>query len=119
MEKIKRHTKRIGIGIVGGLLLVVGIIAIPYPGPGWLIVFAALAILATEFTWAQRVLGYARSRYDAWEEWLKRQRPAVKVFFWLLTAAVVVMTLWLLNAYGLIEQFLQLNQPWLHSPLFK
>ncbi len=40
----KRQLRRIAIGIVGGLLLVVGIIAIPYPGPGWLIVFTALAI---------------------------------------------------------------------------
>lgn len=118
MDIIKRRAKRIGVGIVGGLLLVVGIIAIPYPGPGWLIVFTALAILATEFVWAHRLLGYARGKYDAWEAWLKRQRRVVKVFFWLLTAAVVVATLWLLNAYGLIEQFLELNQPWLHSPFF-
>lgn len=114
---MKRRSKRIGIGVAGGLLLVIGIIAIPYPGPGWLIVFAALAILATEFDWAQRLLGYARGKYDTWEAWLKRQHPAVRVFFWLLTAAVVVLTLWLLNAYGIIEQFLRLNQPWLHSPL--
>lgn len=52
------------------LVLVVGVIAIPYPGPGWLIVFAGLAILATEFDWARRVLRYARGKYDAWTAWL-------------------------------------------------
>lgn len=117
MEVVKRRAKRIGTAIVGGALLIVGIIAIPYPGPGWLIVFTALAILATEFTWAQRVLDKARGKYDRWESWLKRQNTIVKVFFWLLTAAVVVLTLWLLNAYGMLEQLFHLNLPWLHSPL--
>ena len=55
---------RIIVGVLGGLVLVAGIIAIPYPGPGWLIVFAGLAILATEFTWARRVLRFARHHYD-------------------------------------------------------
>ena len=34
------------------------------PGPGWAIVFVGLAILATEFDWARRLLAYARERYD-------------------------------------------------------
>ena len=33
-----------------------GSILVPLPGPGWLIVFAGLAILATEYVWAQRLL---------------------------------------------------------------
>jgi uncharacterized protein (TIGR02611 family) len=36
---------------------------IPYPGPGWLVVFAGLALLATEFERAQRVLTFARTHY--------------------------------------------------------
>ena len=39
----------------------VGILAIPYPGPGWAIVFVGLGILATEFEWARQLLAYARS----------------------------------------------------------
>lgn len=46
---------RVGVGIVGGLLLVAGIIMIPGPGQGWATVFLALAILSTEFSWARRV----------------------------------------------------------------
>ncbi len=45
---------RIGVGVVGGLLLVVGVLAIPGPGQGWALVFLALAILSTEFRWAHR-----------------------------------------------------------------
>ncbi len=117
MERVRRHTKRVFIGLVGGCLLLVGIVAIPYPGPGWLIVFAALAILATEFDWAQRILHFARGKYDAWQAWLARQHAGVRVMFWCLTAIVVVATLWLLNGYGLMNQWLGLGQDWVESPL--
>ena len=50
---------RIVVGVVGLAVLGVGIVAIPYPGPGWAIVFVGLAILATEFDWARRLLSYA------------------------------------------------------------
>ncbi len=115
----KRQLRRIAIGIVGGLLLVVGIIAIPYPGPGWLIVFTALAILSTEFAWAKRVLDFAKGKYDAWEEWLKRQAFWVRAVFWIITCVVVVVTIWLLNGYGLLNSWLHLGQDWVQSPFFK
>jgi uncharacterized protein (TIGR02611 family) len=117
MTNAKRHAKRIAIGIIGGLVLIIGIIAIPYPGPGWLIVFAGLAILSTEFDWAQRVLDYARGKYDAWQEWLKRQSLAIRAGFWLLTCAVVITTIYLLNGYGFINDMLNLGWDWLRSPL--
>lgn len=95
----------------------VGIVAIPYPGPGWLIVFAALAILSTEFEWAGRLLRFARGYYDAWQQWLKAQSLIVKAVFWCVTAIVVVLTVWLLNGYGFLNHFLGLGQDWLDSPL--
>jgi uncharacterized protein (TIGR02611 family) len=104
------------VGIAGGLLLIVGIIAIPYPGPGWLIVFTALAILATEFAWAQRVLDFAKGKYDAWQAWLGRQAIWVRAMFWLLTCIVVVVTIWLLNGYGILNSVFGLHQDWLTSP---
>ena len=117
MQKAKRHAKRTGIAIVGGLVLLVGIIAIPYPGPGWLIVFAGLAILATEFAWAQRLLDYARGKYDAWAAWLKRQHMAVRLLVLACTGIVIITTMWLLNAFGILGALLHVNAPWLHSPL--
>ncbi len=54
-------------------MLAVGILAIPYPGPGWAIVFVGLAILATEFDWARRLLAYTRKRYDKVMAWFRRQ----------------------------------------------
>lgn len=119
MHKLRRHTKKVLIGILGGLVVVIGIVAIPYPGPGWLIVFAGLTILATEFTWAQRTLDYLRKRYDDWMVWLKRQHVSVRLLVLTFTGAVVVMTLWLLNGYGLINDWLRLDWGWLRSPLLR
>lgn len=117
MDALKQKTKRVAIAFVGGLVLIVGIIAIPYPGPGWLIVFAGLAILATEFAWAQHVLDHARAKYDAWGEWLKRQHIAVRLAVLAGTGLVVLITMWVLDVFGLADRLLQLQQPWMHSPL--
>lgn len=118
MEKIKQQGKKTIVGIVGGAVLVAGIFMIPYPGPGWLVVFAGLGILSTQFEWAARVLQFAKGKYDMWQEWLKRQPAYIRVFFWLATCAVVVVTLWLLNAYGLMNDWFNLGQDWARSPLF-
>lgn len=116
MQKAKRQVKRVTVGIVGTTVLLVGIIAIPYPGPGWLIVFAGLAILATEFTWAQKVLDFAKSRYDLWTAWLKRQHVAIRILVLTLTGAVVVLTLWFLNVFGLLNDWFNLPFDWMSSP---
>jgi uncharacterized protein (TIGR02611 family) len=42
--------------IVGFTLLAVGIALLVLPGPGWLIIAAALALLAVEFAWARWAL---------------------------------------------------------------
>lgn len=114
---MRRRLKRLWIGVAGGVVVVVGLIAIPYPGPGWLIVFAGLAILATEFAWAQHVLDRVRSEYDRWQAWLGRQRLSVRLLAAGLTALLVVATTYLLNFYGLIDTWLHLGLKWLHSPL--
>ena len=103
--------------MVGTAVLIAGIVAIPYPGPGWLILFAGLAILGTEFVWAQRVLHWTRARYDAWTEWLRGQRPSVRLAIIALTGVVVLATLWLLNAFGLVTGWLGLRWDWVRSPL--
>ena len=66
---------RIVVAVIGLMVLAVGLLAIPYPGPGWAIVFVGLAILATEFSWARRLLAYTRERYDKVMAWFKAGRP--------------------------------------------
>ncbi|MDT5075531.1 MAG: hypothetical protein QOJ80_168, partial [Mycobacterium sp.] len=90
-------TYRVVVGVVGLVVLGVGILAIPYPGPGWAIVFVGLAILATEFEWAHRLLKHTRERYDRVMTWFKAQGLWVQALGFVLTAVVVVGTLWLLG----------------------
>ena len=57
-----RNGKRIGIAVVGGFLVVAGIALLVLPGPGWLVIFLGLGILATEFVWAERLLNKAKEK---------------------------------------------------------
>lgn len=108
---------RLVVGVVGTAVLGVGILAIPYPGPGWAIVFVGLAILATEFTWARHALAYTRRRYDQVMDWFKEQGLWVQALGFLLTAAIVVGTLWLLGAVSWSARLVGIEWPWLKSPI--
>ncbi len=80
---------RIVVGVVGLAVLAVGIVAIPYPGPGWAIVFIGLGILATEFDWARRLLAYAKERYDKAMDWFHARHWSVQVLGGIFTALIV------------------------------
>ncbi|MEE1736808.1 TIGR02611 family protein [Streptomyces sp. BE147] len=53
---------QVGVFIVGLAVVVAGIIMLPLPGPGWLVIFGGMAIWATEFVWAQLVLRWTRRK---------------------------------------------------------
>ncbi len=67
---------RAGVGVVGSLVVVLGVILIPLPGPGWLIVFIGLSILASEFAWAERLLHFARAKVGSWTGWVAARSRA-------------------------------------------
>ncbi|MEE2673892.1 MAG: PGPGW domain-containing protein [Myxococcota bacterium] len=56
IETASRTARRIGVGIVGSGVLLVGIAMIVLPGPAFLVIPAALTILGTEFAFARRWL---------------------------------------------------------------
>jgi uncharacterized protein (TIGR02611 family) len=72
---VGRNGRRIGITIAGFLVVLVGIVLIPLPGPGWLIVFAGLAILAREYVWAERLLNHAKRRVGQAKDAVLRKKP--------------------------------------------
>lgn len=102
---------------VGFPVVAVGIVAIPYPGPGWAIVFVGLAILASEFAWARKFLKYVRTRYDAVMAWFARRSLWMQALSVAFTAAVVVATLWLLGVVHWSAGLVGIEQPWLTSPI--
>lgn len=108
---------RVMVAIVGLTVLLVGVAAIPYPGPGWAIVFLGLAILATEFYWAQRTLHYTRSRYNTAMAWFRRQPAWVQWLGAVMTAAVVVGTLWFLGAIDWLARLVGVDHALLRSPI--
>jgi uncharacterized protein (TIGR02611 family) len=61
---IWRSTRRAVIFVVGVALLAVGFIMMVTPGPGILFLVAGLALLATEFAWAEHLLGKARRQAE-------------------------------------------------------
>lgn len=59
---VQREGTRIVVGFVGGVIVIAGVVLMPLPGPGILVVLAGLAILGTQFEWAQDLLDRARTR---------------------------------------------------------
>jgi uncharacterized protein (TIGR02611 family) len=64
---------RIMISVVGAAVIAVGIVLLPLPGPGWLIIFLGLGLWATEFAWAANLLRWVRARVMSWTHWIMRQ----------------------------------------------
>ena len=62
MRVILRNGKRIAVFVVGVALLAAGLAMIVLPGPGLLVIIAGLAVLATEFAWAEHLLDTAKER---------------------------------------------------------
>jgi uncharacterized protein (TIGR02611 family) len=75
--------------IVGALVVALGLVLVPLPGPGWLIVFAGLAIWSIEFRWARKLTGYVRSFLSAWASWYTRQGWTVRIVVGFATVVVV------------------------------
>jgi uncharacterized protein (TIGR02611 family) len=85
---------RVVIGVVGTAVTALGIVLIPAPGPGWLVVFLGLAILASEFVWAERLLRYARRQVGRWTAWAARQHLVVRLLLGVATLALLLALVW-------------------------
>lgn len=54
--KTFKQAKRLIIGVIGTTVLLIGLALIVLPGPAFIVIPIGLAILATEFAWAKRLL---------------------------------------------------------------
>jgi uncharacterized protein (TIGR02611 family) len=59
-----RNGKRIAVTVAGLVLLAAGLAMMVLPGPGIVVIIAGLAVLATEYVWAQRMLNYAKDKAE-------------------------------------------------------
>ena len=103
-----RMALRIGIGVLGALVVAVGIILIPFPGPGWAIVILGLAIWAIEFAWARHLLAFTKRHVQSWTHWIARQSWPVKcvvaVVSFVFVSAIVYLSVRLSLGIDLIQE---------------
>jgi uncharacterized protein (TIGR02611 family) len=99
---LKRHNAgpvrlfliRLVIGVVGTLVVLVGLVLVPLPGPGWLIVIFGLGILAIEFLWARRLMHFTRRQVFRWTAWVGRQQWPLRITVGLLLTLFVAVVAW-------------------------
>ncbi len=60
--------KRFAVTIVGVALLALGAAMMVLPGPGILVIVGGLALLATEYVWARKMLKTARAKAEEVQE---------------------------------------------------
>ncbi len=78
MKRIYKTLRKIVIGIVGVLVVILGFILIPLPGPGLLVIVAGLAILSLEFEWADRQLSKIKQKLETVSKKIRPQKKDKK-----------------------------------------
>ena len=71
---LARAVRKATVTVVGGALVLAGVALLFLPGPGLLVIIAGLAVLATEFAWARRLLALARERARQVNDRVRRRR---------------------------------------------
>ncbi|PJE95008.1 TIGR02611 family protein [Streptomyces carminius] len=85
------------IFLAGLAVVVAGALMLVLPGPGWFVIFAGLAIWATEFVWAQVVLRWTRRKVS--EAARRALDPKVRRRNMLLTGTGVAVAAVLVGVY--------------------
>ena len=98
-------TTKLVVTVVGTAVLTAGLIMMVTPGPGLLGIVAGLAILATEWDWADRWLKTARRKLEEAKAAAEAMDPRVRRRRLLLTAGVVVAVSAAATAYVVIADW--------------
>jgi uncharacterized protein (TIGR02611 family) len=93
----------VGVFVVGLAVVGAGVLLLPLPGPGWLVIFAGVAIWATEFVWAQVALRWTKRKVTeatraALDPKVRRRNIALTVVGVVIVAALVAIYLWKFGA---------------------
>ncbi|MFI6476129.1 TIGR02611 family protein [Streptomyces sp. NPDC050516] len=88
---------QVGVFVVGLAVVAAGVVMLPLPGPGWLVIFGGMAIWATEFVWAQLVLRWTKRKVT--EATQKALDPRVRRRNIILTAVGLVIVAALVGVY--------------------
>lgn len=95
---------RAAVLIVGLCLIGLGVALLVLPGPGWGAILLGLVVLASEYTWANRLLAPVRSRMKHEAARLRRrsrgQQVALAMGTAVLALTLVGFGIWYMNTYG-------------------
>jgi uncharacterized protein (TIGR02611 family) len=89
-----RLALKIAIGTVGTLVVALGIVLIPFPGPGWAVVILGLAIWSLEFVWAKNLLDFTKRHVQSWTRWVGRQSLPVRAIVGVVGLIFVAAIVW-------------------------
>jgi uncharacterized protein (TIGR02611 family) len=95
-------TWQITVLTIGIAIICAGLAMLVLPGPGWAAIFVGLAVLSTEFMWAERLLAWAKRQARkaadrALDPRYRRRNQAILAVVVLLTVAAAW---WYVAAYG-------------------
>jgi uncharacterized protein (TIGR02611 family) len=85
---------RVAVTVIGVVVVAIGVVLLPLPGPGWVIIFAGLGILASEYAWAARLLKWVRNTLVRWTRWLAALPLWLRLLASVLSLAVLADIVW-------------------------
>lgn len=68
-----RRIWRVSIALVGLIVVIVGVVLLVLPGPGWVVIGIGIGIWATEFAWAKSLLTSVQHKVQNATAWIARQ----------------------------------------------
>ncbi|WP_046780399.1 TIGR02611 family protein [Streptomyces yangpuensis] len=95
---------QVGVFVVGLAVIAAGVAMLVLPGPGWVAIFAGLAIWATEFAWAHFVLRWTKRKVSeaaqkALDPKVRRRNIILTTTGLVIAGALIGFYLW---KYGLV-----------------
>ena len=102
-RKIRRDPRklfvyRMAVAFAGSLFVVLGCVTGPLPGPGGIpLVLLGLAVWASEFEWAQRVMLWFRAQVHRFRGWSLRGKLAFWIVFFLVCGTLAYLYLLVLG----------------------
>jgi tellurite resistance protein TerC len=70
IDQVRRFFKILG----GFTLLGLGAVMLFTPGPGWVVIFLGLTLLAAEFVWARRLMDRMKEQGTRWKDSVQKLR---------------------------------------------
>ncbi len=77
-QKIPKIVRQILVMLVGIPVIIVGIILLPLPGPGWVVILAGLYIISREFAWARKYIDFIEAKLRMIAKKIKEKQAELK-----------------------------------------